>query len=415
MEKRSFKTKYVVIIVVLIIFLVLGFSLFFYIKKSEEKKAYEEHILALVKDIKSHYNKYVKVDHDAKIYEKVNGKYKPCGKVSSGVYLTLLDTKINKDTKYFEIEGFSKFISYKDVSKVDKLNEVDDRYKSYILFNENVKSRDVVRLYKDDKVIYTLNYSIDLPIIIKYDDGVGVEFNNDLYKIKNEDILKTYEKVNSSDEVLSELPVSVYHFIYLHGEVCNEVICHSEDQIRSHFEYLRSNNYTTVTADEVLLWNEGKINLPRKSIMITIDDGARAEKFIPFLEQYKIHATLFLITSWYPTSKFTSDYLDIQSHSDNLHIPGVCSGGQGSPLKCTPTEELVRDLKISRDKTGAIAFCFPFYEFNDHAIDAVKQAGFSMAFIGGQRKMKRGGDLYKIPRISFQGSDSLEYYISMIS
>ena len=78
----------------------------------------------------------------------------------------------------------------------------------------------------------------------------------------------------------------------------------------------------------------GKINLGKNSILITIDDGARATNFLPVLHEYKINATLFLISSWYKTSDFNSNYLELASHTNNLHTPGVCSGGQGSPLKC---------------------------------------------------------------------------------
>ena len=38
-----------------------------------------------------------------------------------------------------------------------------------------------------------------------------------------------------------------------------------------------------------------KLRLPKKSILITIDDGSRAENFIPLLEEYQVNATLFLI------------------------------------------------------------------------------------------------------------------------
>ena len=70
---------------------------------------------------------------------------------------------------------------------------------------------------------------------------------------------------------------------------------------------------------------EGKVRLPKKSILITIDDGARAWNFIPILEEYKINATLFLISGWYETARFKSDYLELASHTHLLHTPGVCS------------------------------------------------------------------------------------------
>ena len=404
-----------ILIIVIVSILVLGASFFVLLGEYYKEKQKSENKL-IVKKINSHYNKYVKTNKKTKLYKDENGKYKKVIDVEKDVEFTLKDIKINKDTKYFKVDGFNFFIKYSDVLKIDKLSDESKRYKNYIVFNENVKSKDVVRLYKDEKLVYTLYYNIDLPIIKKSDEGVYVEFNNDLYLIKKDDISSIYNKNNSSEEVAEELPVSVYHFIYLHGDDgCKEAICHSEDQIKSHFEYLTSNNYFTITTSELKFWDEDKIRLPKKSILITIDDGARAQNFIPLLEQYKVNATLFLITSWYSIDTFKSDYLEIASHSDNLHTPGVCSGGQGSPLKCAPLEELVADLKISREKAQTEAFCFPFYEYNDHGIEAIKQAGFTMGFVGGQKKFKKGGNLYTIPRISFRGDTTIDEYISAIS
>ena len=52
-----------------------------------------------------------------------------------------------------------------------------------------------------------------------------------------------------------------------------------------------------MTTTELRLYLEGKLRVPKKSILITIDDGARAHNFVPLLEEYKINATLFLISS----------------------------------------------------------------------------------------------------------------------
>ena len=178
---------------------------------------------------------------------------------------------------------------------------------------------------------------------------------------------------------------------------------------------IKENNYFTMNTTEVRLFLDGKIRVPENSILITIDDGARAENFIPILEEYGINATLFLITSWYPVDKFQSNYLEIASHTDNLHSPGICNGGQGSALKCTEKSELLNDLKLSREKLGGTeAFCYPFYEYNNYAIEAVKEAGFKIGFIGEQKKAKIGVDLYKVPRITIHNSTSLNQYINYI-
>ena len=158
-----------------------------------------------------------------------------------------------------------------------------------------------------------------------------------------------------------------------------------------------------------------KIRLPEKTILVTIDDGARAEKFIPFLEKYKINATLFLVTSWYSKDKFKSPYLEIASHSDNLHEGGKCPGDQGSPLKCVDKNILLKDLKTSREKLdNTEAFCYPFFEFNDYSESVLKEAGFKSAYIGTMKKAKQGINKYRIPRITIFNDTSLDDYIKYI-
>ena len=234
--------------------------------------------------------------------------------------------------------------------------------------------------------------------------------------LKKEDVESTYSKNNTDAVESTSIPVTCNHFIYLEGDnTCNEMICHHENQIKEEFKYLRDNNYFTLTTTELREWMEGKIRLPEKSILITIDDGARAWNFIPLLEEYKVNATLFLITGWYDLDRFQSPYMELASHTHDLHVGGKCPGGQGSGLKCLPKNVLLEDLKKSRDKlNGTEAFCYPFYEFNDYSTQVIKEAGFKMAFIGGMKKVTKSTDLYHIPRISFNSTTTLNEYINWI-
>ncbi len=171
-----------------------------------------------------------------------------------------------------------------------------------------------------------------------------------------------------------------------------------------------------MTTTELGKFIDGKIRLPEKSILVTIDDGARAWNFVPILEEYGINATLFLVSSWYELEQFKSPYMEIASHTHDLHWPGRCPGGQGSPLKCSDKNLLLDDLKKSRETlSGTKAFCFPFYEYNDYAISVLKEAGFEMAFIGGGRKVTKGIDKFKIPRITIHKDTSLNSYINYVS
>ena len=59
-----------------------------------------------------------------------------------------------------------------------------------------------------------------------------------------------------------------------------------------------------------------------------------SNKEIEILEKYQVQATMFLITSQYPTKYFQSEYLELHSHTHNMHNVGVCPGGQGGGIKC---------------------------------------------------------------------------------
>lgn len=414
-NKKNRKLKKVILFILLML-LVLGSVGGYFIYKKYENEKNEEARLKLIKEINSYYNDVVEVTSDTNLYQLKNDKYIEVGKVYAGEKFNLEKVKIDENTKYFPIKDLGYYISYKDL-KEGVLDNKDLRYKKYLVFNENIVTKDKVNLYRNGKVVYTFNFSIDEEIIMKDDNGYYIEYFNELFFVNKEDVLKVYDSNNTTDIEADSVPVTVYHFIYLEGDTsCNEGICHHENQIKEHFNYLKENNYFTMTTTELRLYLEGKIRVPKNSILVTIDDGARAEKFIPFLEEYKINATLFLISGWYPVEKFASPYMELASHTHNLHTPGVCAGGQGSPLKCLDKTKLVADLKQSRDVlSGTEAFCFPFYEYNDYGISALQEAGFKMGFIGGQRKATKGVNLYKIPRISFNRYTTLAQYINAIS
>ena len=415
MKKRRVRKWVYVVFIVLVMMVGSAIGIKQYFEMKEDKRLKEEE--KVIADISSHYGEIVKVSKESTLYEEKDGEFVAIGSVAADECFSLEKMEIGAETKYFKIKELGYFIKYEDVVVSDSLGVKDERYKNYLLFNENVLTKENVRLYRGDKVVYTLGSSLEIPIIIKDDAGYYVEYFGELLFIKNEDVVKTYEANNTTLEEASGIPVTVYHFIYLNGDTsCNEAICHSENQIREHFNYLKTHEFFTMNTTELRLYLEGKLRVPKKSILITIDDGSRAWNFIPLLEEYQVNATLFLISGWYTLDKFQSPYMEVASHTHNLHTPGVCSGGQGSPLKCYDRTKLVADLKTSREVLGGTeAFCFPFYEYNDYGISALKEAGFKMAFIGGYRKATRGVDLFKIPRIPLTDYTTLAQYANYIN
>ena len=128
---------------------------------------------------------------------------------------------------------------------------------------------------------------------------------------------------------------------------------------------------------------------------------------IPLLEKYDMYATLFLITGWWDVSNYISPNLDIQSHTFDMHNKGPCGEGQ---LVCANYETAKTDLQKSLDIIGRKeSFCYPFYQYDNEAINAVRDLGFQVAFGGGNVKASRSSNRYIIPRYPIYNDHGVDY------
>ena len=408
-KKRRLKVKNIVI--ALLVLAVIGGGIYFIYRYNKiEQKKKETNTLA---DIKGHYSEYGKVNKEADLYILEGTEYVKNGKIAMGMELTLADMKITKDTKYFMIKDFGEeyYIYYEDISKIDSLEPLfeQDRYKKYIPFNANIVTNKMTHFYDDgDKLLYTINRSFDLPIIIKDTNRYGVEFNNRLLFVKKDDVASVKENHNTDLKNADHIGALNYHFFWDNEtesqSKCNQEICHSKSQFKSHLDLITEMNLLTITMKEAEMYIDGKVQLP-KSVLITIDDGWRIELGIKMLNEYKMHGTVFLITSAYDPNNYQegNQYVEFHSHTHNMHDGGKCPGGQGGGIKCLPHDTILSDLKASSEKLGgSTVLCYPFYEYNDYAIGIVKEAGYTMAFAGESsyrdNHIKVGSNKYTLPR-----------------
>ncbi len=418
-KKRKINKKgkiFLISIFIIIILLILG--AYFLIAEKEE-------LPLISKNYSSYYNKYVEANKDAKLYVKSNEEFTESGVVYKGTKMQLANN-YDKKSQYFKIEdlGGKYYISYNDIDKVDSYYNISTRYKNYIVFNKNIITDKETTFYSDDGKMYTIKEQLSLPIIIQKQDRYYVEYNNMLLYVLKDDISEVIDSNNTDKTNTLGVPVLNYHFVYNPDqEECDQEICHTEEQFKTHLSYIKDNNYFTPTMAELEMYMDGELRLP-SSVVITLDDGRNINIATKILEEYQLNATAFIVTSRYDMSKdfIKSDYVEWQSHSHALHDAGTCPSGygQGGGLTCLSDDKILEDLRLTREAlNGATAFCYPFYEYNSHSIELLKQAGFTMAFAGeyagGKTKATVGGDKYRIPRWVIVNWTTMDDFISYVS
>lgn len=420
--KRMGKKNLIIIIVFVITFVVLGGVVYFLssYNQTEEKKQ----DTSLSQEYR--YFQYGMVKKNTDLYIKNDEKYENFGKISQNVELEF--SKLVHD--YYLIKGFNQevYIKASDVKKIDAITNLTDRYKKYILFNQNIVTKDQVSFYDENQnSLYTIYQSYEFNVVIKENDFYGVIYHDRLLFVKKDDVLELKEHHNTDQTNSSGVGVLNYHFFYDENDAqdasgCNEEICVSKNQFKSELEYLKNHGILSVTMKELEWYIDGKVNLP-KSVLITIDDGGRTSIAVDLLKEYQDYATIFLVTSWFdPANYYKNEYIELHSHTDNLHNTGVCPGGQGGEIKCLAKETLLDDLANSRKKlSGSTAIAYPFYEYNDYSIEVLKEAGFTMAFAGesvhSDNLVHVGSNKFKLPRfvmVNYTTKENLDKYFNGI-
>ena len=225
------------------------------------------------------------------------------------------------------------------------------------------------------------------------------------------------QKVIVREELTKGLPVLMYHFFYDNNKYYKEDNnwLNIED-FEAQLKYMTENDFYFPTWEEVSDYIDGKIKLPSKSVVLTVDDGDASffDVAVPVLQKYKVPATSFVITSWYGWRYDPKiEYVVWESHSDQMHESGA--NGKGRMVNWTH-DQIISDLKTSSETLGgANVFCYPFGHYNDTAIKALQDANFILAFTVEGGRVTTESNKYKLPRVRVTDGNSLSYFISSIS
>lgn len=349
-------------------------------------------------------------------YELSNSEYKD--KVGKYSYIvskkkrSVLDKVLKKKTIYYGniyvVDTVSPVLEVKDIEiKQGEEISLNSFVESCTDLSEcSISSPDESKLIEMQSKVG--EYDLNIVGTDKYGNTVQKKVHLKVNEVPKVEVKKEVSSVGKGNGIA----VLNYHFTISDEEKSScspSSICMNENLFDEHLKYIKENGFYTATLKELEDYLDGYIDLPKKSVVITIDDGWFVSRAIERLEKYDLHGVLFLIGSLAPVTDYASKNLEIASHTWNLH------GAYGSLVNAS-FDTIIEDLSQSKSSlNGTPYFCYPFYQYDNHVIEALKQTGFTMAFAGGGVKARRGVDKYKVPRIVVGGNDSVATLASYIN
>lgn len=224
----------------------------------------------------------------------------------------------------------------------------------------------------------------------------------------------TYKGKNAT-----RIPVITYHQIVSDKEKKSKKYRRdpwtiSQSTFNKQMKWLYKKHYRTINCDEFYLWYKGKIKLPKRTVLITFDDGNNSaiNRSLPVLNKYKFKATHFIIgkpahkggnklhVSEARIKQIAKKYprIEFQSHTYSLHYEGATKLSYNALLK---------DANTQRDIFGFSYLAYPYGRKTNNMIKAYKKSGIRMAFsFSDYGFATRKQNIYKIKRLAVKGSTS---------
>lgn len=214
-----------------------------------------------------------------------------------------------------------------------------------------------------------------------------------------------------------KIPVITYHNIVpdeIYEEYKNDFFATKESTLRKQLKYLKDNGFKTLSLDEYYCWKIGECDQPRKSVLITFDDGwSSVYKYaLPILKEYHQNAVSFVL--YYnvensakisdissPLSYLTLDMiedsrkeypaLEYASHTYAMHD----KENHGKRTK----EEIEHDIAMVKKYNDTEYYAYPNGYSNAEYEQIVKENGYKLAFgFGPYANSSRSNNTYHIDR-----------------
>ncbi len=168
-------------------------------------------------------------------------------------------------------------------------------------------------------------------------------------------------------------------------------------------DFVISEGYEAITADDLDEYLDSG-RMPKKSIMLTFDDGAIDfyTTVFPIIKERKIPVTLFIMTGVggdnfvnkeQVIEMHDSGFVDIQSHT-KYHAYLTRINGEERREELAGSKSYIEELL---DKES-VAIAYPFGLFDDSVVEEVQEVGYKLGFtiVSGNEQVR--DDRYRLNR-----------------
>jgi peptidoglycan/xylan/chitin deacetylase (PgdA/CDA1 family) len=171
-------------------------------------------------------------------------------------------------------------------------------------------------------------------------------------------------------------------------------------------KYLYDNKYYTATLYELEQFISGKATLPKRTVVITFDDGYISfyDKAWDVLRQYGFPATVFVVAglsggtdgyiNWEQMRFLEANWIDVGSHS-STHTALRSNDQNALEREISDSKRMVEENLVY----PCSFFCYPEGYYTDKAVAAVKEAGYIAAVTIRSGNATQKNDLFKLPRL----------------
>ena len=216
-----------------------------------------------------------------------------------------------------------------------------------------------------------------------------------------------------------KIPVLTYHDFVLGDPENNMQI--NKDVFESEMKYLSKMGYKTLKLKDIECFIEDKCKLPKKSVLITMDDGWKSELDIalPILKKYNLNAVIFYLGVHYDgeNANFISEKdlnyirknyknIELANHSYNLHYEDAYK---------LEIDDFVNDMTRMEDINKSKYYAYPYGNYSDNYIKALEKEKYHLAFTFGpddnHRKLTKNDNKYELPRLNISNGMPLWKFI----